>query len=447
VQSFLLDATIDPAESVHPAPVLTVRLEMSRSQGFATVDRLGPRALSIGLNRSNQGATHELILKADNSAAEVALPASTFKESADEIRRLLEQAARDPESPALLRDYTPLANGSALAADVAETIRALVEWGSKLYGAFFARAARPGSKLRPHLVALGAAQGQRIQVIRFEYEDSFPWPLLYDWEVPGDPGAAVCLGRAANATGKITPCSHNAVSGLFCVRGFWGVRHYVEELIDQPGDAVTRVTPSAQTQPVRLVADAGLPESGPLATDLASDLGAAVVVSGPAHPVQLLDLLFQKPEQRPALLILLGHHDRQVRAGALDVSRILIDSPAVWLSHRDVSLRAQGQPNAWDQPRSLVLLMACSSAPIGIQTLTDFVTAWTISGAAAIVGTECVVGSKLAATFSRVFATRIWKEKAPLGRVMTEIRAQLLAEGNPLAFVFHALGDVDLVLQ
>jgi hypothetical protein len=30
---------------------------------------------------------------------------------------------------------------------------------------------------------------------------------------------------------------------------------------------------------------------------------------------------------------------------------------------------------------------------------------------------------------------------------MTGIRAELLAEGNPLAFVFHAIGNVDLTLN
>jgi hypothetical protein len=447
VQSFLLDATIDPAERAYPTRTLTVRLETSRAEDLATVDRLGPRALSIGLNRSTSRGTHQLILKADDSAGEVTLPGSTFKESADKIRSLLDQAARDPLSPVLLRDYTPLASGAPPSEAVAETIRALVEWGRKLYDAFFARAARPGSTLRPHLVKLAASQAQRIQVIRFEYEDAFPWPLLYDWERPGDPGAAVCLGGEASPTAQVTPCAHNAASGLFCVRGFWGVRHYVEELIGERGDAVTSVTASRQTQPVRLVADAGLPESGPLRTELATELGAGAVATGPAHPGQLLDLLFQKADQRPALLILLGHHDRQARAGGTDLSRIQIDSPEVWLSEEAVSSRASNQPAPWEQPRSIVLLMACSSVPTGIQTLTDFVTAWTVSGAAAIVGTECVVGSRLAATFARTFTARVWKNREPLGPAMTGIRARLLAEGNPLAFLFHAIGDVDLVLQ
>jgi len=447
VQSFLLDAKIDEYECPHPERILTVRLELSRSENFGTLDALGARALSIGLNHSIGGATHELILKADGSSGEVSLPAVTFEDPAKEIRRLLEQAARDPLSPALGRDYPLLARGAPVPADVAATIRGLAGWGRKLYRAFFHRAALPGSKLRPHLVALSGSQAQRIQVIRFEYKDAFPWPLLYDWDLPGDPGASVCLGWQTDATGNAARCSHEAGCGLYCVRGFWGVRHHVEELIAQPGGAVTRVTPPAQGQPVRLVADAGLPESVPLGTDLTGDLGAADIATGPVQTVPLLDLLFQKPDYRPALLILLGHHERQLRAPQPDVSRIRIDSAPQWLTDEDVSSRAEKEQTAWDQPRPVVLLAACSSATTGIDTLTDFVTAWTVSGASAIVGTECVVGSKLAATFSRRFANRVWKKKDPLGKAMTTIRADLLAEGNPLAFLFHAVGDVDLVLR
>jgi len=447
VQSFLLDAKVDEYERSYPERILTVRLELSRSENFATVDALGPRALSVGLNRSVGGATHELILKADGSSGEVALPAATFEDAAKEIRRLLEQAARDRTSPGLGRDYATLARGAPVPADVASTIRGLAGWGRKLYRAFFHRAALPCSRLRPHLVALKGSQAQRIQVIRFEYKDAFPWPLLYDWDLPADSDAPVCLGWQTDAMGKAAVCSHDGRVALYCVRGFWGVRHYVEELIDQDGGSETKVTPPTQGQPVRLVADAGLPESVWLATALTGDLGATEVATGPVQTAPLLDLLFQKPDHRPALLILLGHHERQLRTPQPDVSRIRIDSTPQWLSDEDVSSRAEMEPNAWGQPRPIVLLAACSSATTGIDTLTDFVTAWTVSGASAIVGTECVVGSKLAASFSLSFANRVSKRKEPLGKALTGIRADLLADGNPLAFLFHEVGDVDLVLE
>jgi hypothetical protein len=447
IQSFRLDALVEPSEQPHAnETVLRVRLELSRAENFVDLDELGPRTLSIGLNRAARGGTHDFILKGTGGSDELSLPATTFQQSADELRRVLERAARDPLNPALMRDYPTLAAGAPVTPDVAAIVRELAEWGHALYDAFFDRAARPGGPLRPHLVALRSSGRERIQVIRFEYADAFPWPLLHDWDLPADPAADVCLGWQPDATGAVVRCGHASGAGLYCVRGFWGVRHRVEELIQERGGSVTAVSPPAQGPPVRLVADAGLPESASLAGDLAADLGADLA-TGPVQAATLLDLLFQKPDERPALLILLGHHDRQVRPGGRGVSRIQIDSPLGWLSETDVRGRAQNEPAAWSQPRSAILLMACSSANTGIETLTDFVTAWTVSGASAIVGTECVIGSKLAAAFARSFARLAWKTKVSLGEAMADIRADLLAHGNPLAFLFHAIGDVDLVLQ
>jgi hypothetical protein len=37
-------------------------------------------------------------------------------------------------------------------------------------------------------------------------------------------------------------------------------------------------------------------------------------------------------------------------------------------------------------------------------------------------------------------------EKKPLGKAMTDFRQTLIRSGNPLAFVFTAFGDADLVI-
>jgi hypothetical protein len=152
-------------------------------------------------------------------------------------------------------------------------------------------------------------------------------------------------------------------------------------------------------------------------------------------PATLLDLLFDKPSERPSLLILLGHHERQPRPAGEPLSRFRVDATPTWLSEDDVRARAQEQTDAWSQPRSLVLMMACDSAATGLTTLTNFVTAWTVSGAGAIVGTDAVVGSRLAADFARRFSQRVWKDRNLA--LPTAIRGELLAEGNPLAFLFR----------
>jgi hypothetical protein len=445
VQSLLLEALIEAAEGTHPDRVTTVKVETTQAPNFSAVDQLGERALSIGMNAGEEGKTHDFVLKSDGSSHELSLPGTTFQKTHDEIRKQLDAAARDPNAPALPYNYPKIHRGSPAPADVAGWIRAFAVWGHKLYDAFFDRIAQPGSPLRPHIVGLQGTSGQRIQVFRFKYEDAFLWTLLYDWDIPSDTTAPVCLGWLLDAHGQAVPCAHHATSGEYCVRGFWGVRHRVEELL--PGTPAKNVSSPTGDKPVRLVADATLPESALLTTDLTTDLGAAALAAGPVQPALLLDLLFKTTTTRPALLILLGHHERQLLPGGLGQSRIKIDSAPAWLSEADVRSRAQKETVAWSQPRSAVVMMACASSTTGAETLTDFTTAWNACGASAIVGTECVIGPQLAAEFARLFAMRAWKDKTNLGDVMAEIRADLLAEGNPLAFLFHAVGDIDLVLQ
>jgi len=445
VQSLLLEALIETGELPHPSRVTTVKVETTQAPNFSALEKLGDVAFSIGMNAGDGGKTHDFVLKSDGTSHEVSLPAATFQKTHDEIRKQLDAAARDPKAPALPLNYPKIQRGSPAPAEVADWIRAFAVWGHKLYDAFFDRIAQPGSPLRAHVVGLQGKSDERIQVFRFKYEDAFLWPLLYDWDIPSNVAAPVCLGWTLDAASKAVPCAHHATSGEYCARGFWGVRHRIEELL--PGTPVKSVTPPTGDKPVRLIADAALPESAPLTADLTTDLGAAAFAAGPVQPTPLLDALFKTTTARPALLILLGHHERQLLPGGLGQSRIKIDPAPEWLSEADVRSRAQKETGAWSQPRTAVVMMACASGTTGAETLTDFTTAWNACGASAIVGTECVIGSELAAEFARSFATKTWKDKMNLGDAMAEIRAELLAGGNPLAFLFHAIGDIDLVLR
>jgi hypothetical protein len=447
VQSLLLQALVETDETLYPSQnfqVTTVEVETVQAPGFAGLDKLGERAFSLAVN-ANGGKTHDFVLKSDGQAHELSLPATTFQNAHDEIRKQLEAAARDPKTPNLPLNYPKIKRGSPTPSDVAAWLRTFATWGHKLYDAFFDRVAQPGSALRPYIVALQNESAARIQVFRFTYEDAFLWPLLYDWDLPTNAAAPVCLGWTLDSQGKAVACAHQPTSGVYCVRGFWGVRHRIEELL--PGTPTKNVNPPAGDKPVRLIADSALPETGPLTKDLRIDLGDAVVGAGPVQPAPLLDVLFKTTSGRPALLILLGHHERQLLPGGLGQSRIKIDPAPEWLSEADIRSRAQKEDAAWSQPRSVILMMACASGTTGAETLTDFTTAWNACGASAIVGTQCVLGSQLAAEFARAFAHKLWKDKSDLGDAMAEIRAELLADGNPLAFLFHAVGDIDLVLQ
>jgi hypothetical protein len=442
-QSYLLKASVGATETFVQEQATSVQVEFTRTGTWDEVDVLKPRAISLGMNMS-PGGTHNIIIKGTGSAEEVSLRASTFDNAVKEVRKVLAAAAEDPANPGLAREYLILTKGAQPDTDVAETIRKLADWGNRLYGAFFARVVVGQSQIRPDLVRLAASGGEAIQVVRFAYEDTFPWALIYDWDRHVDENAPVCLGWIVGPDGRAVPCAHRVDSGVYCARGFWGVRHRVEELLQQPEGSVKSVSASAKGPAVRVVADSSLAGGQTLFDELTAGLGKRNVAFGPNQAQPLLNILFDEPDRRPSLLILLGHHEqRDQTAGGL-ASRLQIDGKPEWLSEEEVRQRTQKQPSCWNQPRSVILLMACESATTGLTTLTDFITTWNTSGAGAIVGTECVVGSKLAADFAQRFTHRVWKNKEELGSAMMGIRGELLAEGNPLAFLFSAVGDLDL---
>lgn len=437
-QSYILSAWIAGLEEgpVPPNAPLAVRLEMSRTKSIDQAAELAPRALSITVNASPND-THDFVVKGSGASDSFSLEREAFRNSADKIRAILATAAEDPKIADSARVWPKVAKGGKPSADLAEVLRALAEWGHVLHGAFFAEIARRTPKLRAELVRLRRTKDERIQVARMAYDDAFHWPLLYDWECPTDDGAPVCLGWES----KGKPCEHKDGDLVYCVRGFWGVRHQVEEIL-RGGQRVATLTAAPKAAPIRVIADASLPGGDSLASDLQSKLGTNVVANGPVPPV-LIDLMFDD-QQRPALLIVLGHHDRLARPGEVYHSRIQLDPVSGWLSEQDVSNRAGRMPQAWGSPNSLILLMACESAPTGDQALTNFVQTWITSGAGAVVGTETVVGTRLAADFAQRFTAQFWQDRKELGAVMSAVRAELVSEGNPLGFLFHAIGDLEM---
>jgi hypothetical protein len=89
--------------------------------------------------------------------------------------------------------------------------------------------------------------------------------------------------------------------------------------------------------------------------------------------------------------------------------------------------------------------MACDSAGTTMTTVNNFEMSLLDAGAAAIVGAEAVVPSSLAMRCAEEMSQRLWVRQ-PLGAEMTRFRRRVLAMGNPLAFVFHALGNIDLTV-
>jgi hypothetical protein len=325
----------------------------------------------------------------------------------------------------------------------------LARQGNDLFLALFRKASLASDDLRKSIERVQQASDEKLQVVCFDDNFVFPWSLLYDFLVPdrrkGIADPPICLGVAVDAAGNSVACSHSSKDRVFCVRGFWGVRHYIEEIIGN-GTLLNPTVSRASRDPVRLVYDSNLAQSATLLKNLQNKLGASNVTVGPTDPDTLIDLLWDDPPKRPSILIVLAHLDTDdpVSVGEPEGERIVLEPQNKWLTRKMISERIAPK---WAQPRSIVLLMVCDSAAGGVEKVNTFVSAWDTAGAGAIVGTECIVGSQLAADFAEQLSVAMWKNSRTLGEATTSFRRQLTSQGNPLAFLFRAVGDIDLTVQ
>jgi hypothetical protein len=226
---------------------------------------------------------------------------------------------------------------------------------------------------------------------------------------------------------------------VLCVKGFWGVRHHIEELIAGQTvgrDAAKELARPKKGLPVRLALDRA-------ADDLLSTIakgGATTQVAELTAGETLLALLWDS-QTRPAILVVLGHLETAQKLQEPDYPRIHVRSEGSWLFAELISQTAQNK-GRWDTG-PLVELMSCGSGATDIETLNNLVLAFHDAGAAAVLGTECLVDATLAERFGGEVTAALLKGDS-LGQAVTSFRRRLFAEGNPLAFVFNVIGSADL---
>ena len=254
LQSFLLNAEITISEESRNHHTTRAVLEYSRTDRFTNLDSLQPRAVSIAAN-SGLSDTHELFIKGARVGT-VPLSDKAFTDAMDDIRAILLAATVDPNNNSVARAYPPAQEGDAAPANVAEVVRKLADKGHELYKAFF-RSARTTSELMQSLGNLRQTSAETIQVVRIHERFVFPWTLLYDFEKPESGTGDVCLGHIRDTNGIAQPCAHGPRDKVYCIHGFWGIRHRVEEFIagGQAGDAVKTISSLPDHEAVRMAID------------------------------------------------------------------------------------------------------------------------------------------------------------------------------------------------
>lgn len=437
VQSFLLSAIVADSESA--GGKLEISQEFARSEEFTNLDHLQRRDLFIGLNQGH--ATHELMVKADNVSAELNLSATAYDQAVKDLRQALYDAIIIPNLK-LARTYKKVAPGNTPSPDASKAFRSLARLGQAVYRAMFS--ALRGAT-RQSLIRLQGTTGDKIQIVRYDARAAFPWTLLYDWDLPDDPYGAppsnVCLGYAAGGA----PCTHGpANNNMYCVRGFWGVRHLVEELLEQQRNA-SQTIPKPSSDIIRIAASSALAQAATLQTNLNASCGAGVLASGPSQEDKLLDILWQDPPARPAILIVLGHLETKPIAGQPDTPRIELQPSSEWFTLSHLLARAT-KAKEWDDPRTVVIFAPCNSAATDADTLNDFVTALNTAGAGAIIGMQSLVAGSQATEFAEQLTNRLWAYDS-FGDAIHNVRSETVMSGDPGGFLLQSFGDIDLTLQ
>ena len=444
LQAFTLEALITPEEQVHKgAPVLTVRFEGATTEKFQNVLRLRPRALSICMveekGADEAGSVH-LRAYARNRAVTIRLSELMTSDRTAEYRRILQAASIHPSTPREPRFLAYPSSPDAQKPGIEEVLAQLGRLGCDLYRALLLETP-DASEL---LAALGSQQDQVIQVLRSRPTQTFPWPILYDYPEPeervGAP-APVCLGFEPGDASKPCGCPR---PDRWCARGFWGIRHQVEELLGggAPEDVVQAIEHPGTGSMVSVACGDEDGGSRTMLKELAGLMSE--------DRLRMLDLQGDVlaplwNADRPAVFIVLGHLETRELPGEPRGPRIVLVPKEKWLQDKHIIDRCRGGRTWGQQPRSLVMVLSCLSGAVEPATVTDFIRAFKHAGAAAVIGTECTAFSGLLGRFG-THVTRALVEGRTLGQAVTGFRRQLLTERNPLGFIFNAVGSADLVL-
>jgi hypothetical protein len=452
LQSFLVEARITAEEEYSATESLISGLEFSQSEKFTNLETLKPRAISIGANQ--QDNTHQLTLKGNGAKDDVNLPPVRFDEHMKEFREILAEATYAAPGSDQPRQFPSLTPAQPPSTDFAKYLKKLARLGNDFYNELFGRTsgdlqrALAELKLRP----LPNQPDEVIQVVRFDETFAFPWALLYDFDLPANDNRPVCPGGVPDPAGGSVPCTHGPEDDVFCAKGFWGIRHVIEELLLIKGkraDAQFTVERQDTKGAVRIAATRGLVAGNDLTAHLKQKLGAGEVEEGPPDDAALINLLWKDPPERPSVLIILGHlaTDAPLYKDEPNDPRIVLVDGSKWLTERRLAQRYQKVIDPWKHPRSLILLMACESSALSADKINTFVKTFSLAGALGVAGTECIVFSELAARFAEEITIALWSESKRLGEAVTAFRRRLMFAGNPLGFVFHCVGSADLALS
>jgi hypothetical protein len=449
VQSFLLDALVlDPPQWMTDQ-VTVVKLEFSRTSAFTNLGQLDRRIASIAVNSSNAD-THTLMMKEGGTTASLGVSEQMMQKQLEVVRESLFNASTMTGTDSKL--VQRFKEGAEHGPEFETTIRDLADKGRELHRRIFSSGL---NEVQDVLRTIVRSVDEVVQVVRLQDDFYFPWTLLFDYPVPeritGQPDKPVCDGfQRKHPDGRPFTCRDCVDNCLYpglkkedayCVYGFWGTRLQVEQSLHQLGkneEATKELKPFGK-QSILYVS--GLTTKSALAFPevLEQDLGKEWIGRLPAGS-KLVQQLWS--EQRPAVLVVLGHLQVKDADDQPKGARIRITDDD-WLMANRVTDNAF-TAGRWDaDPRTVIILAACESAATDLLSMNDFIKAFGSARAGAVIGTETSVFETLARRFARTLSKALL-DRRKLGEAILDFRRELLRERNPLGLLFTAFGHAGL---
>jgi len=460
LQAFLLEAVVNENDHKDLTQQITAKLDDANSKKFTNIDVIGKRDLFLALSPDGKG-THSLFIKGDDVSRDIhGLDELVMKDAQEKFGKLLQTAYFDQNG----RQRFPVASKAETDHEpFFSEVRKLATDGQKYYSAIF----QGGDKeLRARLTEIRTQKDLSFQITRREVNYSFPWSMIYDYTIPppiaGGPAYPVCMGEPLNlnseqrvlfASSDGDGCPHNPDIYTYCINGFWGYRHRLEQLLtsETPKDNVSIV----KTEKTQLVYANNF-------TDIASTrLSEKLDAYDPVrirYDSDLIGMLWNQ-RSRPSSLVVFGHMQINSIKGEPDEPRILTFQrdtwpnpkiplpPNKWLYHWLLDSKIS-QGHFWDgNPRPVVMLISCYNDTLKIGSLNSLIKDFHTAGAAAIVGTECDITSDLGALFIEEILRLLYKEKKSLGEAIQCFNQERFRSYNPLAFAFTCFGSADLKIE
>lgn len=438
LQSFRLQSTVKVSEWSYVQGRTAIQCDFSQTRRFGNLDDLGDRVLSMSLN-DNSGGKHMLGLKGSGLApSSVEWDGTFLARHVGVLRDVLFNALAPGKQNAFSFDDQTFKVISSAPNAFDDSVRQMAKAGANLLNQLLNM---NGGAIVPLLRQVRQTAGRVVQVALHQATYTLPWGLIYDYKWPTEKaGVPLSVCRGVDMNGKPCNCTPDEGTGI-CLRGFWGFRHVIEQLVgtQAPLDDVPGKIAGSPTAPtmgfIRTIDDDWV---GTLSSEFKKAPYAPSVVEYPV-PKRFLELL-RKKDERPALVLYVGHQAMSESPNAPEPYLLAEDdTPLLQLSDFTEEWMSN---EGWSTPRSLVMMMGCGTGTSRVDTGISLSGALLNLGAVGVLGTECTVYTDIVSRMARDLSQELLQGEN-MGEAMQHCVWRLAQEGCPMGLVFTYLGPAE----